>query len=114
MPPDRAQSKALNGASPHSSHLAKFRGIANDGGPPRRLILMPTRRTVILAAAILVAAFGAASAPLALCPRASAADASALAFVSEIYNAYKARMPKATRSTTNAPSGATSSHRSRR
>jgi hypothetical protein len=53
---------------------------------------VPTRRTVILVAAILVAAFGAASAPLA--PRARAADASALAFVTDIYGAYKGKDAK--------------------
>ena len=55
---------------------------------------MPTRRTVILVAAFLAAAFGAASAPLALSLRATAADASALAFVTDIYSAYKGKDAK--------------------
>ena len=61
---------------------------------PQRLILMPTRRTVILVAAFLVATFGAAFAPLALSLRAAADDASALAFVTDIYNAYKGKDAK--------------------
>jgi hypothetical protein len=55
---------------------------------------MPTRRTVILVAAFLAAAFGAASAPLALSLRATAADSSALAFVTDIYSAYKGKDAK--------------------
>jgi Protein of unknown function (DUF3828) len=62
--------------------------------PPRRVILMPTRRTVILGAAIVVAAFGAVSAPPPLGMRASAADASARAFVTDIYDAYKGKDAK--------------------
>jgi len=62
--------------------------------PPRRLIPMPTRRTFILGAAFLVAAFGAASAPLALSLGATAADALALAFVTDIYDAYKGKDAK--------------------
>jgi hypothetical protein len=65
---------------------------------------MPTRRTFIL---------GAVCAPLALGRRASATDASALAFVTDIYSAYKGKDAKGPRSTTNAPSGAISSRRSR-
>jgi len=94
--------------------LRKFRGIANDEGPATTADPMPTRRTVILVAAFLVAAFGAALAALALSPGATAADASALAFVTDIYSAIKAKTPRATRSTTNAPSGAISSRRSQR
>ena len=73
---------------------------------------MPTRRTIILVAAFPVAAFGAASAPLALSLDATAADASALAFVTDIYSAYNGKDARATRSTTNAPSGSISSRRS--
>jgi Protein of unknown function (DUF3828) len=53
---------------------------------------MPTRRKVILAAVILAAAFGAgpALAPIA----AEAADATALAFVTDIYAAYKGKDAK--------------------
>ena len=55
---------------------------------------MLTRRTVILVAAFLVAAFGAASTPLALSMGATAADASALAFVTDIYSAYNGKDAK--------------------
>ena len=69
--------------------MRKFRGIANDEGPATTADPMPTRRTVILVAAFLVAAFGAASTPFALSTPAEAVDASALAFVNDIYDAYK-------------------------
>ena len=92
--------------------MRKFRGIANDEGPATTADRMLTRRTVILVAAFPVAAFGAASAPLALSLDATAADASALAFVTDIYSAYNGKDARATRSTTNAPSGSISSRRS--
>jgi Protein of unknown function (DUF3828) len=62
--------------------------------PPRRVILMPTRRTVILGAAIVVAAFGAVLAPPPLGMHAWPADASARAFVTDIYDAYKGKDAK--------------------
>jgi hypothetical protein len=55
---------------------------------------MPTPRTVMLAAAILVATVGGAAGLHSLSPRAQAADASALAFVTDIYNAYEGKGAK--------------------
>jgi hypothetical protein len=62
--------------------------------PPRRPDPMPTRRTIILVAAFPVAAFGAGSTALALSLGATAADASALAFVTDIYSAYNGKDAK--------------------
>ena len=112
MPSDLAQSKALKGSLPQARILRKFRGIANDEGPPRRPDPMLTRCTTLRVAAFPVAAFGAASTPLALSLDATAADASALALLTDIYSAYNGKEGGATRSTTNAPSGALSSRRS--
>ena len=54
---------------------------------------MPTRRTVILAATILLAIGGGAGL-VSLSLRARAADAAALTFVTDIYNAYKGKGAK--------------------
>jgi hypothetical protein len=62
--------------------------------PLRRPDPMPTRRTIILVATFPVAAFGAGSTALALSLGATAADASALAFVTDIYSAYKGKDAK--------------------
>jgi energy-converting hydrogenase Eha subunit A len=62
--------------------------------PPRRPDPMPTRRTIVLVAAFPVAAFGAGSTALALSLGATAADASALAFVTDIYSAYNGKDAK--------------------
>ena len=60
----------------------------------RLLFLRLFSAAAFLAAAFLAAAFGAASAPLALSLGATAADASALAFVTDIYSAYKGKDAK--------------------
>jgi hypothetical protein len=59
--------------------------------PLRRPDPMPTRRTIILVATFPVAAFGAGSTALALSLGATAADASALAFVTSAYNGKDAK-----------------------
>jgi Protein of unknown function (DUF3828) len=88
MPGDRAQSKALNGAFPSNVRLAQISLMPMMTALLRRLPYpaMPTRRTLILSAVCV--------APLALGRRASAADASALAFVNDIYSAYKGKDAK--------------------
>jgi len=88
MPPDRAQSKALNGAFPLIARILwNFAALPMMTTLPGRhpSLAMPTRRTVIL---------GAVCAPLALGLPAPAADASALAFVDDIYSAYKGKDAK--------------------
>jgi hypothetical protein len=95
MPADRAQSKALNRDFPsYPASCGNLAALPIMRAPPRRVILMPTRRTVILGAAIVVAAFGAVSAPPPLGVHAWAADASARAFVTDIYDAYKGKDAK--------------------
>jgi hypothetical protein len=71
---------------------------------PIDLSTMLTRRTLML---------GAACAAIAA-PVRAAADASAVAFMTEIYNAYKGKKQSDILATTSALSGVTSSHRSRR
>src|ERR1700733_2325076 len=90
MPVDHAQSKGLRRILPVEAYtLRNFVALPIIQPRAPRGVSMPTRRTVIL----LPAAVGAAVAPLALTLGASA-DASALAFVADIYNAYKGKEAK--------------------
>jgi len=90
MPVDHAQSKGLRRILPVEAYtLRNFVALPIIQPRAPRGVSRPTRRTVIL----LPAAVGAAVAPLALTLGASA-DASALAFVADIYNAYKGKEAK--------------------
>jgi hypothetical protein len=91
MPADAAQSKALADRSAHRLHLDGSFAALPMMSPATKADPMPTRRRVLILAPILLACFGAA--PLAP-TAAQAADPSALAFVNDIYAAYKGKDAK--------------------
>jgi Protein of unknown function (DUF3828) len=90
MPVDGAQSKTLRWASPHCCILRKFRRIANDARPDTAADPHADATQILFLAATVAAGFGVV--PLAAA--AAEADASALAFVTDIYAAYKGKDAK--------------------
>jgi Protein of unknown function (DUF3828) len=91
MPPDARQSKCLPAAKACVPMiLRKFAAIANRHVPGRLSATMRTRCQLILALFIGLFIPGAAGA-LAIAATAAAADGSALAFVTDIYNGYKGK-----------------------
>jgi hypothetical protein len=91
MPADGAQSKALGGALPSlPAACGRLAALPMMQARHDHWVTMPTRRRVLILAPIIFAWFGV---PLAA-PAAEAADASALAFVTDIYAAYKSKDAK--------------------
>jgi hypothetical protein len=94
MPPDAAQSKALADRSAHRLHLDGSFAALPMMSPATKADPMPTRRRVLILAPILFACFGVAPLTPIAAQAAQAADPSALAFVNDIYAAYKGKDAK--------------------